>query len=1470
MGKLTRIMQFVLCAILLVAGGTMSHAAGGKEVPIPQITIDLDETTYISPGIADGVQDSAEFKATIRAAERLVVKGYSITVADSLGTEVFVKTESVTEEDPFFRRMLIAVGFATLKTPVTVPETLSWNGTDTAGAPVDEGDYILVVSGWDDKGRTGTSKAHNIVVDNTAPAVELTLPYAVFSPNADGNQDIMIIEHSAGVEAEWISAIKDSSGAAIREYRWRDSEPENVIWDGSDSAGKFVADGTYSYHIKGTDRAGSTYETTFSPITVDTRDTPISISRDLAFFSPNGDRSQDSLEITPVIPVTEGIKSWSITISNSSGVGVRVYSGAGDTPGNITFDGLDDSGAVLREGAYRAELSVLYTNGNNPVAKTEEFGVDLTPPSVALRTNPRIISPNEDGRQDRLFIYQETSAEEVWNGRITDEQGNLVRSVTWRGTAEQAIEWDGLDQLGELVPNGTYIYSLSSRDTAGNYARAESDPVRVDLRETPVGLSIEGDAFSPNADSRKDTISLIPDITDTSGVDTLTVTFYDSSDTVIRKLSSTEIPEKFSWDGKNDAGRKVPDGSYSAELVVEYENGNAPKVKAGPIIVDTRLPSLKVAVANLYFSPDGDGSGDTLQVSQTESSSEQIWSAAMLDGNGQPVRTFLWTGRAESFTWDGSDEDGNVLPDGAYSYSIESTDRAGNRFAHIVEGITIDTRATPVALRISGTAFSPNGDAVRDTLVLDPQLEITENIASWKLDIYDKTGVIKRSYRGDSTPSSVEFDGYDNNGKRLPEGSFFGDLSVLYKNGNNPSARSGDFAIDLTPPVAEVSANASIVSPNGDGNKDTIVVSQSGTEEAEWRGVVRNSSGFPVRTFTWFGEPAGRTEWDGKDDDGKIAGDGVYTYRLETTDKAGNKGESNAVTFKKDTRVTALALVADSSAFSPNGDGKKDRIVFSPQIGLAEGITSYKFTIETLTGTVVFSEAKNSNPPASFTWQGHAADGFRVPDGQYRSRIALTYEHGNSPEASSPTFLLDTKIPSVQLTAEYQVFSPDGDGRKDRILIRQETSEENLWEGSIRNAATGVKVADFFWKGRAEALAWDGKDSAGNIAGDGLYTYEITCTDTAGNSNRAALSGIKIDNRKTSGYVNPGSTAFSPNGDGNNDAMRLNLYTSPPDGISSWRLSVTDASGRAVRAFEGTGAPGTGASVPAYVAWDGKRTDGSIIDGNYRASLRVEYEKGNLVEAEASREFLLDATPPSYAFSITPPLFSPDDDGIQDTVTLAIENVRDTSSIAEWRLEVRDPTGKLFFSRSGRGEPTRAVVWDGKSNEGELVQAAEDYPVTVTVTDSHGNAGIKETVIPVDVLVFREGDRLKIRISSIAFAPNSADFLNFDAEKAEKNMKTLRRLAEILQKYSAYQIRIEGHAVSVYWDNAQRAKREEAEELIPLSTARAEAVKAVLIDLGIAERRMTAVGLGGSQPVVPHGDLENRWKSRRVEFILVK
>jgi len=44
----------------------------------------------------------------------------------------------------------------------------------------------------------------------------------------------------------------------------------------------------------------------------------------------------------------------------------------------------------------------------------------------------------------------------------------------------------------------------------------------------------------------------------------------------------------------------------------------------------------------------------------------------------------------------------------------------------------------------------------------------------------------------------------------------------------------------------------------------------------------------------------------------------------------------------------------------------------------------------------------------------------------------------------------------------------------------------------------------------------------------------------------------------------------------------------------------------------------------------------------------------------------------------------------------------------------------------------------------------------------------------------------------------------------------------------------------------------------------------MLVENGVDPRRLTVVGLGSSEPVVPFTDVQNRWKNRRVEFVLIK
>ncbi|MDR1587890.1 MAG: OmpA family protein [Treponema sp.] len=247
-----------------------------------------------------------------------------------------------------------------------------------------------------------------------------------------------------------------------------------------------------------------------------------------------------------------------------------------------------------------------------------------------------------------------------------------------------------------------------------------------------------------------------------------------------------------------------------------------------------------------------------------------------------------------------------------------------------------------------------------------------------------------------------------------------------------------------------------------------------------------------------------------------------------------------------------------------------------------------------------------------------------------------------------------------------------------------------------------------------------------------------------------------------------------------------------------------------------------------------------------------------------------DTAGPELDVKFSTRFFSPDNDGVEDELIVSI-NCRDESPIKEWKIEIREPQPPylLFSEWSGEGDPPAQIVWNGRSSKGELVQSASDYPFTLVVSDVPGNSSTFEGEIEVDVLVIREGDLLRVQVPSIVFGPNSGGFDSLSGEITANNDYILTRIAQVLNKFDTYKVKVEGHANFTAATEAAR-KQEQDRELQPLSEKRARFVADYLTKLGVDRGRLSAFGIGGARPVVKYEDHDNWWKNRRVEFILVK
>jgi hypothetical protein len=127
------------------------------------------------------------------------------------------------------------------------------------------------------------------------------------------------------------------------------------------------------------------------------------------------------------------------------------------------------------------------------------------------------------------------------------------------------------------------------------------------------------------------------------------------------------------------------------------------------------------------------------------------------------------------------------------------------------------------------------------------------------------------------------------------------------------------------------------------------------------------------------------------------------------------------------------------------------------------------------------------------------------------------------------------------------------------------------------------------------------------------------------------------------------------------------------------------------------------------------------------------------------------------------------------------------------------------------------------------------------------NVRIAKGAVPLYDRLMSEG---KIVTYAITFETGKADL------KPESQVE-INRMAKLMAENPDLQFEVQGHCDSTGSDAVND----------PLSQKRAEAIVAALVEKGIAETRLTAVGKGSHSPIASNSSEEGRAKNRRVEFV---
>jgi hypothetical protein len=272
-----------------------------------------------------------------------------------------------------------------------------------------------------------------------------------------------------------------------------------------------------------------------------------------------------------------------------------------------------------------------------------------------------------------------------------------------------------------------------------------------------------------------------------------------------------------------------------------------------------------------------------------------------------------------------------------------------------------------------------------------------------------------------------------------------------------------------------------VFEPRAEAIESTIRFRATLSSSLSWTVVVADSGGVEVARGQGTGDLVDWT-WDSA-----TAVRGRYAWSI-------NAGSARPATGRVQAGGGAVPLAIDASAdpgaISPNGDGQADTTLLSYRLGTAANLTVS--VVDTAGGMVATLVDR--------VWTGvgqHAVviDGATLPDGRYSVVVTARTAAGAEMQKVVPLTVSRT-LGLVSVTPP--LFSPNGDGRRERLLVsfslaapadvRVRIVRDGRW---VASPLIGTLLPG------AHRLVWNGVRSVATLR-DGTYAAEVETTDAVG------------------------------------------------------------------------------------------------------------------------------------------------------------------------------------------------------------------------------------------------------------------------------------------------------------------------------------------------------------------------------------
>ncbi|TGK07558.1 cell envelope biogenesis protein OmpA [Leptospira semungkisensis] len=378
---------------------------------------------------------------------------------------------------------------------IYLPSSLEWNGENETGDLAGDGYYtyqLLLLTANKEK---ILSEEATFYLDARAPKVEANCKTKLLLVDDRNLAKIFIQQKASGESTDmFVGEFLDSEGRSIKSYSWRTKDlPFQLVWDGTDSNGRMVSPGLYSYRLTGRDSAGNESSDKVENLSVRNESSGIDLNTDGELFPSDPSNSLNHIKFSAFI--SSKLKSdsyeWEI-FKNKPEDENLVYSqkGLGEPSAEWVWEPKNKEAKSLDAGIYYYRLTV-FSRYDKYISLPKKFVLSNESPKFSYDVFPNGLTPDGDWQKDILEIHLRSKSLPLSSWKISilesfgDEESReerTVRSWSGQGNGPEKLIWYGLDDQGRRIGSLAPIrVILSYKDIFGGEGDVTLGSVQTDI-----------------------------------------------------------------------------------------------------------------------------------------------------------------------------------------------------------------------------------------------------------------------------------------------------------------------------------------------------------------------------------------------------------------------------------------------------------------------------------------------------------------------------------------------------------------------------------------------------------------------------------------------------------------------------------------------------------------------------------------------------------------------------------------------------------------------------------------------------------------------------------------------------------------------------------------------------------------------------------------------------------------------------